>query len=87
MLAFARSAPERRCAPPDLEERLLYGVLRVPLVAQHPERQAVRDPADPVVELGQRVLVTACDEGDQGFVGEMSVVPAHGDAVVRLGQR
>ncbi len=72
---------ERRCAAPDLEERLLHRVLGVPLVAQHPQRQPVRDAADAVVELGQRVLVAARDERDQGFVGEMSVVLAHGEAV------
>ena len=62
---------------PDAEEGLLDGVLREPVVAQHPEREPVGDPADTVVQLGQRGLVTAGDECDEGLVGKVGEVPAH----------
>ena len=78
---------ERRGGPPDLEERLLHRVLGVALVAQHAQREPVGDPADAVVQLGERVLVAARDERDQSLVGEVGVVLAHGEAVLRLGQR
>ena len=42
--------------------------------------------ADPVVELRERILVAARDERDQGLVREVSVLLAHGEAVLRLGQ-
>ena len=38
---------------------------------------------DTVVELRERVLVAARDERDQGLVGEMGVVLAHGKAIQR----
>ena len=59
VLALARSAEEAVGVPPDAEERLLDGVLGERLVAQDPQREAVGDPAEAVVELGQRVLVGA----------------------------
>ncbi len=42
---------------------------------------------DPLVQLRERVLVATCHERDQGFVGEVSVVPAHGEAILRRWQR
>ena len=78
---------EGRRAPPDLEERLLHGILRVALVAQDAQRQTVGDARDAVVELGERTLVSSRDERHQGLVGQMSVVLAHGEAVLRRGQR
>jgi len=77
---------ERRCVPPDLEKCLLDGVFCVSLVSNDAEREAVGDPAHPVVQLGESILVASRDECDQGFVGEMSVLPAHGEPVDRLGQ-
>ena len=56
---------------PDGEEGLLHRVLRERLVAQHAEREAVGDAAEAVVQLGERDLVRAGDEGDDGFVGEV----------------
>ena len=78
---------EGRGAAPDLEERLLHGVLGVALVAQDAEREPVRDAGDAVVELRERVLVSSRDERDQGLVREMGVVLAHGEAIRRPGQR
>ena len=69
--------PEAGGRAPDAEEGLLDGVLREPVVAQHPEREPVGDPADTVVELGQRRLVAAGDECDEGLVGKVGEVPAH----------
>ena len=42
---------------------------------------------DAVVELRERVLVSSRDERDQGLVREMGVVLAHGEAILRPGQR
>ena len=78
MLALARSARKPAARPPDAEERLLDGVLGEPVVAEDPEGEAVGDPADAVVQLGQRALVAAGDECDESLVREMSEVPAHG---------
>ena len=69
---------ERGGAPPDREEPFLHGVLGEPLVAQHAQREAVGDAADPVVQLSERVLVTSGDQRDERLVGEMSVLLAHG---------
>ena len=77
---------EGRRAAPDLEERFLDRVLRVALVPQDAERQPVGDARDAVVELGERILVPARNERHQGLVGEMSVVLAHGNAILRRGQ-
>ena len=79
--------PERRCAAPDLQECLLHGVLGVAIVAEHAQREPVRDAADPVVQLRERVLVAASHERDQSLVGEMGVMLAHGEAILRRGQR
>ena len=59
------------------EEPLLHRVLRQPVVAQHAVREAVRDAADAVVELGQRRLVATRDERDERLVREMSEVLTH----------
>ncbi len=77
----------RRCGPPDLEECLLHGVLRVTLVSQNAKREPVCDATDTVVELAQRVLVATGDERDQCLVGEVGVMLAHGEAILRPGQR
>ena len=79
--------PEAGCRAPHAEEGFLHGVLGEPVVPEHPEREAVRHPADAVVELGQRSLVVARDERHEGLVREMSEVPAHGPGVGRVAQR
>ena len=79
--------PERRRPSPDPEERLLHGVLGEPVVAEHPERETVGDPADAVVQLGQRAFVAAGDERDESLVREVSEVLAHGPGNRRVGQR
>ena len=87
MLAFARSARKAAAVRQTREERFLDGVLRVSLVAKDAEREPVRDAADAVVELGERVLVASGDERDQGLVREVGVLLAHREAIVRPGQR
>ena len=79
--------PEAGCRAPHAEERFLDGVLGEAVVAEHPEREAVRHPADAVVELGQRSLVVARDERHEGLVREMSELPAHGPGIGRVAQR
>ena len=79
--------PEAGCRAPDAEEGLLHCILGEPVVPEHPEREAVRHPADAVVELGQRSLVVARDERHEGLVREMSELPAHGPGVGRVAQR
>ena len=64
MLAFARSGTKRPASPPEGEERLLDGVLGQALVAEDPEGEAVGDPSEPVVELGERRLVGPRDQSD-----------------------
>ena len=81
MLAFAR------CVPPDLKECLLHGVLRVALIAQDAQRQTEGDPRDAVIELGERALVSPRNERNQGLVGQMSLVLAHGEAAFRRAKR
>ena len=73
MLAFARSARNAAAERQTREERLLHRVLGEPVVAQDAEGEAVGDPPDAVVELGERGLVAACDEGDERLVGEVRV--------------
>jgi hypothetical protein len=73
-------------AAPDLEKSLLHGVLRMALVAQDAKGQPVGDPRDAVVELGERIFIPSRYERDECLVGQMGVVLAHGDAVLRLGQ-
>ena len=87
MLAFARSARKLAALRQTCEERLLNSVLGEALVTQDAQREAVRDAPDPVVELRERVLVAPGDERDEGLVGEVCVLLAHGEAIVRLGER
>ena len=61
--------------------------LGVPIVAEHAQREPVPDASDPVVQLRERVLVAASHERDQSLVGEMGVMLAHGEAILRRGQR
>ena len=82
---FRPLGTERGRAPPNGEEPLLHRVFREPVVPEHANREAVRDPADAVVELSQRALVATCHERYQRFVGEMSMALAHGPA--RLGRK
>ena len=60
---------EAVCAPPDAEERLLDRILGQRLVPEDPQREAERDPAEAVVELGERVVVGGGDEREQRLVG------------------
>ena len=62
MLAFARSGTKRAAVRQTREERLLHRVLGERLVAQDPQREAVGDAAEAVVELGERRLVGARGE-------------------------
>ena len=57
--------PVRAGAPPDLEERLLDGVLGERCVLEDLVREPVGDFAEAVVELAERVLVGAGDGFDQ----------------------
>ncbi len=66
----------RGCAP-EREEALLHGVFRQPVVAQDAVREAVRDAAYTVVELGQRRLVATRDERDERLIREVSLVLTH----------
>ena len=77
MLAFAALGDEPRGAAPDREERVLHGVLGERLVAQHAQREPVGDAAVAVVELGERNLVGARGQRDDGFVGEMGKRTRH----------
>ena len=79
--------PESGSRAPHPEKRLLHGILGEPVVAQHPEGETVGDPADAVVQLGQRAFVAAGDECDESLVREVSEVPAHGPGSRRVGQR
>ena len=78
MLALARSARKPAAVRQTAEKCLLHGVLGEAVVAQDPEREAVGDTTDAVVQLGQRALVTAGDECDERLVREVSEVLAHG---------
>ena len=69
MLAFARSARNDAADAPHGEEAFLHRVLGEPLVAEDPMGDAVCDPADAVVELAERAVVSARDERDQRLVG------------------
>ena len=69
MLAFAALGHEPIGAPPRGEEAFLHGVLRELLVAEHAQRQAVGDAAEPVVELRQRLVVRSRDKRDDCLVG------------------
>ncbi len=69
--------PEGRSCAPDAEEGLLHGILGEPVVTQHSESQAVGDPANTVVQLGERVFVVTGDERDQSLVREVSEVLSH----------
>jgi hypothetical protein len=53
---------------PDVEEGILNRVFGQGRVSEHPERQAVRHAAEPVVELGERRLVGARDGAEQRLV-------------------
>ena len=85
MLAFARSGTKLAALRQSAEEGLLHGVLCQRLVAEDAEREPVGDAADPVVQLGQGRLVAARDERHQGFVGQVSQVPACAHDHVPLG--
>ena len=65
-------------ASPRSEEPLLDGVLRERLVTKDPQCETVRDPAEAVVQLRERLLVRASDEGDDGLVGQMRESTRHG---------
>src|SRR5438874_381041 len=68
-LAFeARPARPR----PRAEEGLLHRILRQCVVAKNPECEPIGKPAEATVELGQRLLVGASDQGDHRLVREMS---------------
>ena len=71
MLALARSGRYEPGAAPDLEERLLDGVLGERRVPQDLVREPVGDPAESVVELAERVLVGPRDGFDERFVGAL----------------
>src|ERR671934_43259 len=62
--------------PPDGEKRLLHRVLRERLVAQDPQREAVGDSAETIVELCQRVLVRGRDEREERLVREVHQLAA-----------
>ena len=72
---------------PDGEEPVLHGVLGEAVVAQHAQREPVRDAPDPIVELGEGILVPPGDERDQGLVREVGVLPANRRALLRAGER
>ena len=74
VLAFARSARKPTAVRQTLEKALLDCILGEALVAKHAVREAVRDAPDPVVELGERLLVAARDECDESLVREMGEV-------------
>ena len=76
-LAFARPRLEAVGRAPDLEKGVLHGVLGERGIAQHTERQAVRDAAEPVVELAERGLVRLRDGFQQRLVGELRHIPSH----------
>ena len=73
MLAFARSARKVAAVRQTARNAFLHGVLGEPVVAKDAEGEAVRDPADPVVELAERALVAACHQRDECLVGEVRV--------------
>jgi hypothetical protein len=75
-----------RCAP-DGQECLLHRILCEPVVAQDAKGEPESCAPDAVVELGQRDLVAACNESDQGFLGKMSELGAHRLPATRPGQR
>ena len=74
---LAALGAEARSAAPDGQERLLHRVLGEPVVAQDAHREAVGDAPDAVVQLAESALVPTRHEGDEGFVGEVSVLPSH----------
>ena len=59
---------EGRRRPPEGEEGLLNRVLGQRVVPEDAEREAVCDPAEPVVELAERRLVTARQQSHEGLV-------------------
>jgi hypothetical protein len=69
---------EARRPAPDREEGVLDGVLRKRLVAEHAEREAVRDISVAVVQLGERIVVGTGRERHDRFVREVcEVAPLH----------
>ena len=73
---------ERVRTPPRGEERVLHSVLRERLVAKDPKREPVCDAPEPVVQLCERLLVRASDEGDDGLVGQVREGTGHrGDSL------
>ena len=63
--------------PPDREEALLHRVLGERGIANDPQREAVGDAAEAVVELREGVLVGPRYESDQRLVREMSEPATH----------
>ena len=57
--------------PPDAEESLLHCVLRQRVVAENPERETVGQPAEAAVKLGERLVVCARDQRQNGLVRQM----------------
>ena len=68
---------ERLGSPPDREEGVLNGVLGERVVPQDPQCQAVSHAAEPVVQLGEGLLVRAGHERDDRFIGEMGERAGH----------
>ena len=79
--------PERGGRAPHAHERLLHRVLREPVVADDAKGEAVGHAAAAVVQLRERRLVAACDEGDERLVRQMCEMPAHRPGDPRVGQR
>ena len=69
--------PVRAGGAPDLEERLLDGVLSECCVLEDLVREPVGDLAEAVVELAERVLVGAGDGFDELLVRALRAGPAH----------
>jgi hypothetical protein len=67
--------PVRAGPAPDLEEGLLDRVLRQRRVLEDLVCEPVRDLAEPVVELAERVLVGSGDRLDERLVGPLLGLP------------
>jgi len=80
---------EARRRPPHGQEGLLHRILRKGRVADDADREAIRNGAEAVVELGKRAVVSSREECDEGFVrevGEVTVLSgayAHGGSAQR----
>ena len=69
---------------PDLEERLLDGVLGQGRVLEDLVCEPVCDLAEPVVELVESVLVSPGNRLDESFVGALRGLPAHREPLSRV---